>query len=51
MKIIVLSPQKSLDNDIEIVISLFEEGMNTYHLKKPHYSAKKIKSYIDKIPH
>ena len=51
MKIIVLSPQKSFDNEIEIVISLFEEGMNTYHLKKPHYSSKKIKSYLDKIPH
>jgi thiamine-phosphate pyrophosphorylase len=51
MKIIVLSPQKSVENEIDVVISLFEEGMNIFHLKKPHYSSKKLKSYLDKIPH
>jgi len=50
MKIIVLSPQKSIENEIYKVIGLFEEGMNVFHLKKPHYSSKKLKSYLDKIP-
>lgn len=51
MKVFILSPQKPVDNEINKVIDLFEEGMNTYHLRKPHYSTKKMKSYLDKIPH
>lgn len=50
MKVIVISPQKSIPNEIDTVIALFEEGMNIFHLKKPHYSGKKLKSYINKIP-
>lgn len=50
MKVIVLSAQKPIQNELEILISLFEEGMNTFHLRKPHYTIKKMRSYLDKIP-
>tara|TARA_B100000795_G_scaffold269433_1_gene258778 strand:- start:3710 stop:4342 length:633 start_codon:yes stop_codon:yes gene_type:complete len=50
MKIIVLSPQKSIENEIYKIVGLFEEGMNVFHLKKNHYSSKKLKAYLDKIP-
>lgn len=51
MKVIVLSPQKQVEDEIEKVIMMFEEGMNIFHLRKPHYSTSKLKSYLDKIPH
>jgi len=50
MKTIVISSQKSVENETDIVVSLFEEGMTRFHLRKPHYSFKKMKSYLDKIP-
>lgn len=50
MKTIVLSAQKPVKNEIEIVINLFEEGMTRFHLRKPHYSIKKMKAYLEKIP-
>lgn len=50
MKTIVLSAQKPVENEIDLVVNLFEEGMNTFHLRKPHYPIKKMKSYLDKIP-
>lgn len=50
MKTIVLSAQKPVENEIDIVINLFKEGMTRFHLRKPHYSLKKMKSYLDKIP-
>lgn len=50
MKVIVLSPQNPVKKEIETLISLFEEGLSIYHLRKPHYSQKKLRNYIDKIP-
>ena len=50
MKTIVLSPQKPIENEIDRVINLFEEGLSIFHLRKPHYSIKKMKSYLNKIP-
>lgn len=50
MKVIVLSAQKPIKNELEILVSLFEEGMNTFHLRKPHYTIKKMRAYLDKIP-
>lgn len=50
MKVVVLSPQNPVKKEIETLISLFEEGLSIYHLRKPHYSQKKLKSYLEKIP-
>jgi thiamine-phosphate pyrophosphorylase len=51
MKVIILSPQKQVEDEIDKVIALFEEGLNIFHLRKPHYSTAKLRSYLDKIPH
>lgn len=51
MKAIILSAQKQVENEIDKVIEMFEEGMNTFHLRKPHYSFRKMKSYLDKVPY
>ncbi len=50
MKSIVLSAQKPIENEVDIVISLFEEGLTRFHLRKPHYTIKKLRAYLDKIP-
>ena len=50
MKTIVLSAQKSVDNEIDIVVRLFELGLTSFHLRKPHYSKQTMKLYLDGIP-
>lgn len=50
MKTIVLSSQKSVDNEIEILIRLFENGLKSFHLRKPHYSKRKMIEYLNEIP-
>jgi thiamine-phosphate pyrophosphorylase len=50
MKLILLSPTASVKNEISILNNLFALGLETYHLKKPSYSEKKMKAYLDKIP-
>lgn len=50
MKIIVVSPQSSDENEIETVKALFDEGLDLFHLRKPSYSRKKLERYIKEIP-
>jgi thiamine-phosphate pyrophosphorylase len=50
MKAIVLSAQKHVEDEIEKVITLFENGLKRFHLRKPHYTKKRMKAYLDKIP-
>ena len=50
MKPIVLSSQKTVDNEIEFVTCFFERGLKSFHLRKPHYSKKRMRSYLDAIP-
>ena len=47
MKTIVLSAQKPVDNEIDIVVRLFELGLTSFHLRKPHYSKQKMRGYLD----
>lgn len=50
MRIIVISPTKTTDNEISVVCQLFKSGLQTLHLRKPGYSAKKLKEYLQSIP-
>jgi thiamine-phosphate pyrophosphorylase len=50
MKLLVISPTKTVDNEIKIVQSLFENGLSTFHLRKPKLSTKELQSYIEQIP-
>lgn len=33
---VVVAPENDLPNDIKILNQLFEEGLECYHLRKPH---------------
>jgi thiamine-phosphate pyrophosphorylase len=50
MKLLVISPTKTKDNEIRIVKELFENGLDTYHLRKPKQSTKELRAYIKQIP-
>ena len=50
MNPIVLSSQKTVEHEIEILISFFEKGLKSFHLRKPHYSKTRMKDYLNKIP-
>jgi thiamine-phosphate pyrophosphorylase len=50
MKLIVISPSKSIERETEVVQSLFEHGLNTFHLRKPRMSTKEMRQYIESLP-
>ncbi len=50
MKLILFSPTASVKNETSILNDLFAMGLETYHLKKPTYTEKKMKAYLEKIP-
>ncbi len=46
----VISSQKDINNEVDIVIGLFQAGLKTFHLRKPGYPKRKIKNFIQDIP-
>jgi thiamine-phosphate pyrophosphorylase len=50
MKIIIISPSKTLENETKIVTELFEHGLETFHLRKPSMRTKEMRLYLDAIP-
>lgn len=50
MKIILISRSDDSETEIATVIKLFENGLPTFHLRKPKYTSKQLKNYIQKIP-
>jgi thiamine-phosphate pyrophosphorylase len=50
MKVIVISPTRKKDNEVENVIRMLENGLETFHLRKPKYSTRMMREYIEKIP-
>lgn len=50
MEIMIITPHKNKDKEIDIVIQLFETGLQTLHLNKPEMSTRRMKEYIAAIP-
>ena len=50
MRLIVISPTKNISNEIEIVNSLFENGLEIFHIHKPNFSQQEIQNYIQQFP-
>lgn len=50
MKIILISKSILDENELGIVKELFENGLGTYHLRKPQISTKQMRSFLDSIP-
>lgn len=50
MKIVVVSPSKTKENEISNAIKMLEAGLEAYHINKPKYSTKQMQAYIESIP-
>jgi thiamine-phosphate pyrophosphorylase len=50
MLLIVLSPPESTKDEHKTVISLFNHGLEIFHLRKPGYSFNQMEDYIRAIP-
>lgn len=49
-KIILLSPPKNVENEHQIVVHLFEVGLQYFHLRKPDFSDIEYAQYLAEIP-
>lgn len=50
MKLIVFSTPDKFHSEIGPVISMFKEGLEYFHLRKPKFSSKDLQEYIELIP-
>ena len=50
MKIVVISTPHTLENEIKILVDLFRNGLDIFHLRKPDFSLKETQSYLHGIP-
>ena len=50
MKLIVISCPTSVLNEHSIIASLFEEGLEIFHVHKPTFSKEEINIFIQQIP-
>lgn len=50
MRLIVISNPINIDNEQAILSSLFDSGLEIFHLRKPDFTAKELEEYILNIP-
>ncbi|MCC6182698.1 MAG: thiamine phosphate synthase [Bacteroidia bacterium] len=50
MKLIVITPARKNEDEIENVIKMFEAGLGILHVRKIHFSTKELEAYIKAIP-
>ncbi len=50
MKLVVITPSRKNENEIENVIKMFEAGLGTLHVRKTHFSTRELEEYIKAIP-
>lgn len=50
MKLIVFSSHNSFHSEPRQVVKMFEQGLETLHLRKPDFSSKNLAEYLNLIP-
>ena len=50
MKLIVISNPVNLNNEHTLLHSLFENGLDYFHLRKPDFTSDEMEKYIQQIP-
>ncbi len=50
MKLIVISPPTVFPNEHRVIESLFENGLEIFHIHKPSYSKEETETFIQQIP-
>lgn len=51
MRVILISSTENVDNETALVTRLFENGLENFHLRKPKFSTRELKKYIEEIPY
>lgn len=49
-KLLLISPEQNLKDEIEIVCELFSLGLETYHLRKPDWGVEELQEYLEALP-
>jgi thiamine-phosphate pyrophosphorylase len=50
MTVTVITSSDKMKSEIPVIISLFKNGLPVLHLRKPKFSTRKMKEYLDSIP-
>ncbi|MDQ3190459.1 MAG: thiamine phosphate synthase [Bacteroidota bacterium] len=50
MKLVIISPPESIQDETEIIVDFFENGMQHFHLRKPGFSEEEVDLYLKKLP-
>lgn len=50
MKVIVISGPNEKAGEMETLTSLFEAGLERFHLRKPNYSTQQMREYLNRVP-
>lgn len=50
MKLILISPSEKKEDEIPLLLNMFEQGLPAYHLRKTKFSTRQLKSFIAEIP-
>ena len=50
MEVIVITSSSEKEKEITQIVRLFENGLQTLHLRKPKWSKKEVRSFIESIP-
>jgi len=50
MKLLIITPPILLEGEISFLIRLFENGLETLHLRKPGWGMREVNEYLEKIP-
>lgn len=50
MKVIVITAPAYLENEIDVINRLFQNGLSTLHLRKPDYTVEQTEQFILSIP-
>ena len=50
MKLVVISSEDGFRSEISVVVEMFRNGLNHFHVRKPNFSESMIVEYLEMIP-
>lgn len=50
MQLVVISSPDRYKSEVETVVELFKLGLETFHVRKPKFSVRKMKAYLSSFP-
>ena len=47
--IVLVAPEQDLENELELLNALFQNGLKVYHLRKPGKDKAEVRTYLNQI--